>query len=125
MSLRFQADNDLKFAIVKAVRRQEPSIEFASAQEAGLDGLGDAELLERATAEGRVLVTHDRRTMLNHFRNHLAAGKSSPGLLVVAQGTPVGVAAEAIVTLWALAKPGELTNQAYHLPSLVNHSFPR
>ena len=102
MSLRFQADNDLKLAIVKAVRRQEPSIDFASAQEAGLDGLGDPELLDRAVAEGRVLVSHDRRTMLNHFRNHLAAGKSSPGLLVVAQGTAIGVAAEAIVTMWAV-----------------------
>ncbi len=125
MSLRFQADNDLKFAIVKAVRRQEPSIDFASAQEAGLDGLGDPELLDRAAAEGRVLVSHDRRTMLNHFRNHLAAGKTSPGLLVVAQGTAIGVAAEAIVTMWAVTKPGELTNQAYHLPSLINHRFPR
>jgi hypothetical protein len=74
-SLRFQADNDLRFAIVRAVRRQEPAIDFASAQEAGLDGLADPELFERIAAEGRILVSHDRRTMLNHFRNRLAAGK--------------------------------------------------
>ena len=37
--------------------------------------------------------------MLNHFRNHLAAGNSSPGLLVVAQDAPIGVVAEAIVVL--------------------------
>ena len=125
MSIRFQADNDLKYAIVKAVRRQEPAIDFASAQEAGLDGFSDPELLDRAALEDRVLVSHDRRTMLNHFRNHLAAGKSSPGLLVVAQDAPIGVVAEAIVVLWAVTRPGELTNQAYHLPSLINHSFPR
>ena len=88
MSLRFQADNDLKYAIVAAVRRQEPAIDFASAQEAGLDGLSDPELLDLAALENRVLVSHDRRTMLNHFRNHLATGKSSPGLLVVAQEAP-------------------------------------
>ena len=90
-----------------------------------MDGLGDPELLERAAAEGRVLVSHDRRTMLNHFRNRLTAGKSSPRLLIVAQGAPIGAVAEAIVTLWAVTKPGELTNQAYHLPSLINHSFSR
>ena len=38
MSIRFQADNDLKFGIVKAVRGREPTIDFVSAQEAGLDG---------------------------------------------------------------------------------------
>jgi len=63
--------------------------------------------------------------MLNHFRNHLAAGKSSPGLLVVAQDAPTGFVAEAIVVLWAVSWPGELTNRAYHLPSLIYHSFPR
>lgn len=89
MSLRFQADNDLKFAIVRAVRRQEPAIDFASAQEAGLHGVGDLELLDRAAADDRVLVSHDRRTMIEHFRNHLAEGKSSPGLLVVAQGASI------------------------------------
>jgi hypothetical protein len=65
-----------------AVRRLEPAIGFASAQEAGLDGLSDDEVLDRAAIEGRVLVLHDRRTMVNQFRNHLAAGKSSPRLLV-------------------------------------------
>lgn len=41
MSIRFQADNDLKFGIVKAVRRREPTVDFLSAQEAGLDGVPD------------------------------------------------------------------------------------
>lgn len=112
MNLRFQAD-------------LEPSIDFVSAQEAALDGLSDSELLNRTAAEGRVLVSHGRRTMLNHFRNHMASGKSSPGLLIVAQGTAIGAAAEAIVTLWAVARPDELTNRAYHLPSLRYHNFPR
>ena len=100
MSIRFQADNDLKFAIVKAVRRREPAIDFTSAQESGLDGVSDSELLDRAAGEGRVLVSHDLRTMLDHFRNHLMAGKSSPGLLVVSQGTPVGDVVEALVVPW-------------------------
>ena len=99
MSVRFQADNDLKFGVVKAVRRPEPAIDFPSAQEAKLDGLRDPELLDRA-AKG-VLVSHDRRTMLDHFRAHLAAGKSSPGNLVVS-GTPIAQVVETIVYVWVL-----------------------
>ncbi len=97
MSIRFQADNDLKFGIVKAVRRQEPTVDFVSAQEAGLDAVPDPLLLDRAAAEGRVLVSHDRRTMIDHFRDHLAAGKSSPGLLIVSQGSAIGDVAEALI----------------------------
>lgn len=111
MSLRFQADNDLKFAIIKAVRRQEQHRSYFSPG-AGLDGLGDPEVLDRAAAEGRMLVSHARPTMLNHFRNHLAAKGSSPGLLIVTQGTAIGIVAEAVVTMWAVTRPGELTNRA-------------
>jgi len=67
LSIRFQADNDLRFAIVKAVQRREHAIDFASAHESGLDGLSDPDLLDRAATESRVLVSHDLRTMLGHF----------------------------------------------------------
>lgn len=29
--------------------------------------------------------------MIEHFRDHLAAGKSSPGLLIVSQGSAIGL----------------------------------
>ena len=125
MSIRFQADNDLKFGIVKAVRRREPAIDFVSAQEAGLDGVGDPELLDRAAAEGRVLVTHDRRAMISHFRARLAAGQSGPGLLIVSQGALIGEVVEALVHVWALSNPADLRDQAYYLPSLSRHFFTR
>lgn len=125
MNIRFQADNDLKFAIVRAVRRREPAIDFASARETGLEGVDDDEVLNRAATEGRVLVSHDRRTMVDHFRQRLIASKPSPGLLVVSQGAPVGAVVEALIILWAAADPADLRNQVHHLPSLIRHMFPR
>jgi hypothetical protein len=124
LTIRFQADNDLKFAIVKAVRRREPAIDFASAQDASIRGLPDPVLLDRAAEENRVLVSHDRRTMFHHFRRHLAAGKSSPGLLIVSQNASVAAVVDAIVVLWVAAEPQELRDQVFHLPSLVRHAFP-
>jgi hypothetical protein len=125
LTLRFQADNDLKFAIVKAVRRREPSVEFVSAQQSQLDGIDDPEVLERAAADGRVLVSHDRRTMLRHFHDRLKAGKSSPGLLIVAQDAPIADVVEALVILSAVADPEDLRDQAFHVPSLMRHMFTR
>jgi len=125
LSIRFQADNDLKFGIVKAIRRREPTVDFLSAQEAGLDGVPDPVLLDRAAAEGRVLVSHDRRTMIDHFRDHLAAGKASPGLLIVSQGSAIGDVVEAVLYVWALSDPAELLDQAYYLPSISRHFFTR
>ncbi|MCU1236988.1 MAG: hypothetical protein JWP63_4955 [Candidatus Solibacter sp.] len=82
-------------------------------------------MLDRIAAGGRVLVSHDRRTMIAHFRAHLAAGKSAPGLLIVSQGALIGDVVEAFVYVWALAKPVDLRDQAYYSPSLSRHLFTR
>ncbi|HXB68825.1 MAG TPA: hypothetical protein VNY05_11300 [Candidatus Acidoferrales bacterium] len=124
MSIPFQADNDLKFAIVKAVRRREPPSILRRPMRPGLKP-SVIRNSWNAARDNRVLVSHDRRNMLNHFRNHLLAEKPSPGLLVVSQGTPIGLVVEAIVLLWAVTDPTELRDQAYHLPSLIHHRFPR
>ena len=100
-------------------------MDFLSAQEAGLDGVGDPELLECVALEGRVLVSHDRRTMLDHFRARLAAVKSSPGLLMVSQDASSGDVVETLVYIWALSDPVELRDQAYYLPSMSRHFFIR
>jgi hypothetical protein len=43
-------------------------------------------LLEIAAQQGRIVISHDRRTMTRHFRDRLSEGKSSPGLFIVRPG---------------------------------------
>jgi len=125
LSIRFQADNDLTFAIVKAVRRREPAIDFASAQQSELGGVSDPEVLEQAARNNRVLVSHDMHTMISHFWDRLAAGRNSPGLLMVSQKAVAAEVVEAVLFLWSVTDPADLHNQVYYLPSLVQHVFTR
>lgn len=71
MRPRFQADADLNEEIVSGLLRRHPDIDFRTAEEAELRGLPDPELLARAAGDGRILVTHDRRTMPAHFANFI------------------------------------------------------
>jgi predicted nuclease of predicted toxin-antitoxin system len=71
VKLRFQADADLNEDIVKGVLRREPGIDFQTATSDGLRGLSDLEVLALAAEEGRILVSHDRksrRRLGNSFR---------------------------------------------------------
>ena len=86
--IRFQADADLDYDIVLAVRRRERAVDFASAADSGLIGLGDPEVLEISARQNRILITHDRRTMPGHFRDRLGVGKESPGVFIVSQFEP-------------------------------------
>ncbi|MBV6626283.1 MAG: DUF5615 family PIN-like protein [Rivularia sp. (in: Bacteria)] len=72
-AIKFQADADLKQAIVTGTIRRQPSIDFQSANAAGLEGKKDPQVLAIAAQEDRILVTHDRKTMPAAFGNFIAS----------------------------------------------------
>ena len=115
MKIRFQADADLNHVIVLATVRREPTIEFQSSIAGGLAGLSDAEVLTAAAREGRVLVTHDHRTMPSHFFKFLAQ-ENSPGLLVIPQHLSVADAVEDLVLIWSATDSAEWVNRIVYLP---------
>ena len=115
MKLRFQADNDLDQRIVVAARRIDPAVDFRTAAAAGLHHVPDPEVLALAAADGRVLVSHDRRTLPGHFAEFVAT-QTSPGLIVVSRKLAVGRAAELLHLLWAASEAEEYVNVIYDLP---------
>ena len=123
MSIRFLADADLDGAIVRGVRRREPSIDFKSANDADLEGLRDPEVLGLAAAEGRILVSHDTSTMPVHFaaRAHLAL--KSPGVLLALQSADTGEVIESLLIIWSASREEEWIDQIHYLPSLRRHVF--
>jgi hypothetical protein len=83
LSIRFQADNDLKRIIVDATLRRETRIDFQTAQAARLDDLDDEAVLRLAASQSRILVSHDKRTMPKALASFVASGGASPGVLLV------------------------------------------
>jgi hypothetical protein len=115
MTVRFQADADLNQIILLATIRREPAVDFQSAVAAGLEGLKDSEVLQTAAGEGRILVTHDQKTMPRHFAQFIATA-TSPGVLVVPQHLPVAAAVEDLLLIWACTEADEWTNRICFLP---------
>jgi len=115
MKVRFQADADLNHIIVKAILRHEPSIDFQTAQAANLLGLSDKEVLAIAARAGRVLVTHDRKTMPYFFAETTTTERSS-GVLIVPQKLPIRQAVEELILIWAASKAEEWVSRIYSLP---------
>jgi hypothetical protein len=123
VSIRFLADADLDYAIVQGVRHREPSIDFKSANDAGLEGLPDAKVLEIAAGEGRVLVSHDKRTMPVHFAARIKLGLRSPGVLLAVPRATVGEVVESLLIIWSSSRVEEWVDQIHYLPTLSRHVF--
>lgn len=115
MRVRFQADADLNLVILLALVRREPAIDFQTAVAAGLAGLSDREVLAMASRDGRVLVTHDQKTMPRHFAEFIAT-EASAGLLVVPQHLPPSVAVDELLLIWGASDAEEWTNRICYLP---------
>lgn len=115
MQPRFQADADLNEDILFAVIRRELSVSFQTAEAAGLAGLPDLKVLERAASEGRILVTHDHKTMPGHFADFVGTQNSS-GVLIVPQHLPLAVTVDELLLVWDASEAEEWTNRIAYLP---------
>ncbi len=114
-AVRFLADADLKQAIVTGTIRRQPNIDFQSAIAAGLEGKKDSEVLSIAAKEGRVLVTHDRRTMPVEFGNFIMSQTSS-GVLIISQNLSINEAIEGLIVVWEASTANEWINQIMSIP---------
>ena len=115
MKIRYQADADLNADIVTGVLRRAPEIDFQTAHEARLKGLPDPEVLAQTSQTGRVLVTHDRRTMPKHFGEFIQ-DHDSPGLFVVSQNADLLKAIDDLILIWAASEAEEYVNSIRTLP---------
>jgi len=117
LSIRFQADNDLKRIIVDATLRREPQIDFQTAQAARLDDLDDEAVLRLAASQSRILVSHDKRTMPRALASFVGSGGTSPGvLLVIPQNAPIREVVEALILIWADDRANDWKNLIAKVP---------
>jgi predicted nuclease of predicted toxin-antitoxin system len=114
-TVRFQADADLKQAIVTGVVRQQPTIDFQSAHAADLEGKSDQEVLTIAAQSNRILVTHDRKTMPAEFGKFIVTQTSS-GVLILSQKLPMIDAIETLILIWEASTLEEWVNQIMSVP---------
>lgn len=115
MRPRFQADADFNEEIVSGLLRQHPDLDFQTAEEAELSGLADPDVLALAAQDGRVLVTHDRRTMPRHFAEFILR-RESPGVIIISQRVSVRRAMDELALVWEASEAGEWANLIVELP---------
>jgi hypothetical protein len=115
MKVRFQADADLNEILVRAALRRDPGIDFQTSRTAGLVGLNDIEVLSLAARSGRLLVTHDRKTMPRHFAEFIIT-QSSAGVLIIPQRLPITQVVDELILIWTATEAEEWINRIFSLP---------
>lgn len=114
--LRLATDEDFNNRILRGLQRRKPELDIMRAQDAGLTGKGDKEVLEWAATQGRVLLTHDVTTMTQHAYDRIVGGLPMPGVFEVSQKTPIGLVIEEVLLIAQYSLEDEWEGQIIFLP---------
>ena len=97
------------------MKRRERAIDLLDAHEGGIIGLPDPEVLWLAAVSGRILLSHDANTLPMHLYDLLKTN-SSPGVIIIPQDVPIGIAIEELVQVQAASTAEEYADLVTYLP---------
>lgn len=78
--IRFLADENFNNDIVRGVMRRLPTADIVRAQDVGLTGADDDAVLEWASVENRIVLTHDSATLVGIAYGRITNGRPVPGV---------------------------------------------
>ena len=114
--LRLLIDQDFDPDIPRGLVRRIPALDAFTAHEVGLSTVSDPELLEWAAETGRILITHDRKTMPVHAADRIAAGEKLSGVIVVPRRLPISRAIDDLEVTVVCSLEKEFENLVRCLP---------
>jgi hypothetical protein len=113
---RLLADENFDYDILRGLYQHDPELDLATVQELEWQGIADPLVLERAAAEGRIVLTHDRNTMTGYGHDRVRAGLPLPGVFVVSKRVSIGQAVQALIMVLECSTSEEWENQVIFLP---------
>lgn len=114
--LRFLTDEDFNGRIVRGLFLRKDNFDLVRVQDVGLQGADDEVILEWTESHGRILLTHDARTMPRHVRDRLAGGLHFPGALIVDDQASIGACIEDVLLVAECSDVRDWRDRTYYLP---------
>ena len=114
--LRFLADENSDRHIVKGLIRRQRDIDVLRVQDLRMAGADDARVLEWAAEDGRVLLTHDARTMPRYAYERVGAGEPMPGVFIVSGSATIGDVVEDLLLVARCSLEAEWEGRVTYVP---------
>jgi Domain of unknown function (DUF5615) len=114
--LALLADENFHGGIVRGLVRRRPDLDIVRVQDLALSGADDPTILEWAAKTGRILLTHDVKTVTKFANERTQAGLPMPGVCEVKRSMSLGEAIDQILLLAECSLEGEWEGRVLYLP---------
>ena len=113
---RFVADENFNGLLLRALRRRDPEFDAIRVVDAGRSGLDDPGVLAWAASLGRIVLSHDVRTMTRYAHGRIAGERLMPGLILVDASRPTHAVIDDILGVAGASAAEEYVSQIVHIP---------
>jgi hypothetical protein len=117
-AIKYLLDEHVDPRLKRALKKNWPDMVVWRVGDAGAPPLrsSDPDILIWCEANDFSLVTNNRASMPVHLRDHLAAGRHVPGILVLNPKMKLGETAQELALIWGASEMEEYIDLLNHLP---------
>lgn len=114
--IRLLADENFSGKILRGILRDRPDADIIRVQDTAIYQAPDPQVLDWAAQEGRIVLTHDARTMVGYASQRLTNALPLPGVIVVHDTLPIGSVIDDLLTILDASDMSEWENRIIFLP---------
>src|SRR5205823_782273 len=114
--LKLASDADVHGGLIRGLQLANTPPDLVRVQDALPEGTLDPDVLEWAAGEKRILITHDRQTMVGYAYARVRNDQLMPGLIVVSDRQSVGAALGDIILIADSYTEDEMRDRVIFLP---------
>lgn len=114
--MKFLADENFDDRILRGLLRRQPDLDIVRVQDLKVAGADDPTVLAWAAQAGRILLTHDERTIPSYAYQRLAAGQTIAGIIVVSDSLAINTVIDDVLLIVECSSAAEWINQLQRLP---------
>ena len=114
--IRLLTDENIDNNIMRGLARRLPQLDFVSVRDVGLAGSPDLAVLKWAANEQRVILTHDRKTMVRDANQLVAQGEPMAGVIFVPDQLEIGRAINELEMVLGTSTESNMRDNVEYLP---------
>lgn len=114
--IRFLLDENFNGKITRGLLLRQPDIDMVRVQDTEISGADDEIVLEWATQQNRILLTHDIATMTNYAYERINAGLPLAGIIFVRDTLPIAQVIDDLLAIIGASDMDDWVNVVEFLP---------
>lgn len=114
--MKFAADENFNNRILRGLLRRQSDLDVVRIQDTEIAGKGDPVMLDWVAREGRILLTHDQKTIPDFVYKRIQAGLPVSGVIVARKSLPIALVIEELVLIIACSSELDWVDRVERLP---------